>query len=74
MRHDGRRGWRRSAGLCRVPGAPPRQEGDPMKARLFKLLLFLIVAGGVAVVGYAYFGDLSPDQKEIRQPVQLNVD
>lgn len=45
-----------------------------MKKRLFKLVLFLLVCGAVAVVGYAYLGDLSPTQQEIRKPVTLDVD
>lgn len=43
--------------------------------RLFlKLLLFLLVAGGLGLVGYAYFGDLSPDQADVSAPVDLNAD
>lgn len=45
-----------------------------MFARVLKLLLFLIVSGFVVLVGYGYFGDLSPDQTELREPVILNVD
>lgn len=45
-----------------------------MKKRLFKLVLFLIVSGAVAVVGFAYLGDLSPQQEDLRMPVTLNVD
>ncbi len=45
-----------------------------MKARLFKLLLFLIVAGGVGLIGFAYFGDLSPQRQLVRQPVTLDVE
>ncbi len=40
--------------------------------RLFKLLLFLIVTGIFAIVGYAYFGDLTPNRIEVNQPVDLN--
>lgn len=40
--------------------------------RLLKLLLFLIVLGILGLVGYAYLGDLSPDQENVSQPVELN--
>lgn len=40
--------------------------------RLFKLFLFLIVVGALAVVGNAYLGDLSPDRAEVNEPVQLD--
>ena len=50
------------------------KKGYPMKGKIFKLVLFLLVAGGIAVVGFAYFGDLSPTQLELRKPVTLNVD
>ena len=43
-----------------------------MKKRLFKLILFLLVAGAVGVVGFAYLGDLGPEQREIRLPVTLD--
>jgi len=45
-----------------------------MLFRVFKVLLFLLVLGFVALVGYAYLGDLSPNQSEVREPLQLNVD
>lgn len=40
----------------------------------FKGLLFLIVVGFVGLVGFAYLGDLSPEQVETTQPVTLNVE
>jgi hypothetical protein len=43
--------------------------------RIFlKLVLFLVVAGGVALVGYAYLGDLTPTQSDVSEPVDLNAD
>ncbi len=45
-----------------------------MMGKLFKLILFLVVVGFVALVGFAYFGDLRPDQSELKAPVTLNVD
>ena len=44
-----------------------------MMGKLFKLVLFLIVVSIVAIIGFAYLGDLSPQQTDIRQPVTLDV-
>lgn len=41
--------------------------------RIFKILLFLVVAAVAGLGGYAYFGDLRPQTDQIRQPVQLDV-
>lgn len=41
--------------------------------RLFKLLAILIVLGAIGVVGYAYLGDLSPEQDDRSVPVDLNA-
>ena len=40
--------------------------------RLLKFLFVLAVLVGAAVVGYAYIGDLSPDQSDVSQPVTLD--
>ncbi|MEM7471054.1 MAG: hypothetical protein AAF340_06850 [Pseudomonadota bacterium] len=40
--------------------------------RLIKLLVFLIIVGIFAVIGYAYLGDLTPNRIEVNQPVELN--
>jgi len=40
--------------------------------RLLKILFVLAVLVGAAVVGYAYIGDLSPDQSDVSQPVTLD--
>ena len=40
----------------------------------FKLVLFLLVVGALGLVGYAYLGDLSPDQTDVSEPVDLNAD
>ena len=45
-----------------------------MIGRIFKVLLFLLVLGFIGLTGYAYLGDLSPEQSEMREPVTLNVD
>lgn len=42
--------------------------------RLLKLLLVLVVLGFIALVGYAYLGDLSPERQDVSEPVILNVD
>ncbi len=42
--------------------------------RLIKLLLFLLVLGGIGLVGYAYFADLTPVQERVSEPVTLDVD
>lgn len=40
--------------------------------RLLKILFVLAVFVAAAVVGYAYLGDLSPEQEDVSQPVTLN--
>ena len=45
-----------------------------MFGRIFKVLLFLLVTGLAGLTGFAYIGNLSPDQTEIREPVTLDVD
>ena len=40
--------------------------------RLFKILFYLAVLVGMAVLGYAYLGDLSPEQEDVTAPVELN--
>jgi hypothetical protein len=42
--------------------------------RILKLLFFLILIAVIAVIGFAYFGDLRPDRTEVNQPIELNVD
>ena len=47
--------------------------------RLVKLLLYLLVLSGIALVAYAYVGpwfgaDFAPPQGEIRLPVTLDAD
>ena len=41
--------------------------------RLLKFLLFLLVIIGLGIVGYAYLGDLSPEQEERSVPVELDA-
>ncbi|MEQ3626708.1 MAG: hypothetical protein ABNH26_12855 [Celeribacter sp.] len=42
--------------------------------KLIKLLLILIILGALALIGYAYVGDLTPTQTEVTEPVTLDVD
>lgn len=42
--------------------------------RLLKLVLYLVILAAIGLVAFAYLGDLSPDQKEIRVPVELNAE
>ena len=47
--------------------------------RLIKFLIFLIIIGFIALVGYAYLGpffgaDFAPEQVETRQPVTLGTE
>ncbi len=41
--------------------------------RLLKLLLFLLIVGLLGLIGYAYIGDLSPNQVDVSEPVELNA-
>lgn len=41
-------------------------------SRLIKPLLFLLLVGVAAVIGFAYFGDISADRIENRVPVTLD--
>jgi len=45
-----------------------------MKRRLFVFLLFLLALGFLGLVGFAYVGDLSPTQSEIREQVTIELD
>jgi hypothetical protein len=53
------------------PGSTAR-KGNTM-GRIIKALLALGVVGFLGLVGYAYLGDLSPDQAEVKKPVVLNA-
>lgn len=41
--------------------------------RLLKLLAVLLILILVALAGYAYFGDMSSDPREMRMPVTLEL-
>ena len=40
---------------------------------IFRFLLILVVLAALAVVGYAFVGDLSPDRSTTETPVMLEV-
>lgn len=40
--------------------------------RILKLVVFLVVLAGIGLVAFAYLGDLTPEQIEIRTPVTVN--
>jgi len=39
---------------------------------VLRILFLLIVIAVVAIVGFAYLGNLDPDQQDISEPVELN--
>lgn len=41
--------------------------------RLLRVIIFLAVAGVIALVGYAYLGDMAADPRPIRMPVELDL-
>lgn len=41
--------------------------------RLAKLLAFLVIAGGIGLVGFAYLGNLDPDRSTVTVPVDLDA-
>ena len=51
-----------------------RQERTWGLGRLIQAVLVLAVLGFVALVGYAYIADLSPDSSEVKLPVTLHAD
>lgn len=41
--------------------------------RILKALVTLLLFAFIGLVAYAYLGDLSPEQGEVSQPVELDV-
>lgn len=41
--------------------------------RLLKLIFVLAILVAAVLVGYAYLGDLTPDQQDVSEPVELNA-
>ncbi len=44
-----------------------------MMARLLKLVFFLVLLGLIGLLGFAYLGDLSPQQTDVRESVTLET-
>ncbi|MFM2355736.1 MAG: hypothetical protein RLZZ528_1472 [Pseudomonadota bacterium] len=44
-----------------------------MIAQLLKFLLILVAIAFLGVVGYAYLGNMVPEQTDVRQPVELQI-
>ena len=42
--------------------------------RLLKALFFLVILGFIGLVGFAYLGDLDPQQSEVTDGLTLDVD
>lgn len=42
--------------------------------RLTKFFLYLIVLGFIGLVGFAYLGDLTPEEEAVSEPLDINVD
>ncbi|WP_281275728.1 hypothetical protein [Tabrizicola piscis] len=42
--------------------------------RIIKALVLLVILGFIGLSGYAYLGDLTPEQGEVTKPVVLNAD
>ncbi len=42
--------------------------------RIIKLVVILVIFGFIGLTGFAYLGDLTPTQTEVKKPVVLNAD
>ncbi len=40
---------------------------------IFRFVFLLVLLAGIAVIGYAYVGDLSPQRSPVETPVTLEV-
>jgi hypothetical protein len=61
-----------TAGRIKPSGMTSR-KGNRM-GRIIKALVVLVILGFIGLTGYAYLGDLSPRQSEVKKPVVLNAD
>ncbi len=71
--------WREPAGnaIYKTIGPTAEAAGKDTEAdlaTLLKLIVILAVLGVIGLTGYAYLGDLSPDQQDVVQPVTLDAD
>jgi hypothetical protein len=56
-------------------GVPQKKiKGHWGMMRIIKVVFTLAVLGLAGLAGYAYFGDITPVQTEVRVPVILNAD
>jgi len=39
---------------------------------ILKFIVILVILGGIGLVGYAYLGDLTPQQSDVVAPVMLD--
>ena len=62
----------KKAGRIKLTGTRPR-KGIRM-GRIIKALVVLVIFGFLGLTGYAYLGDLTPSQGEVKKPVVLNAD
>jgi hypothetical protein len=53
---------------------PGRSRKGFAMGRIIKALVVLVILGFIGLTGYAYLGDLSPVQGEVKKPVVLNAD
>jgi hypothetical protein len=60
---------------CRADKADRKntRKGNHM-GRIIKALLLLVILGFLGLTAYAYLGDLTPVQGEVKKPVVLNAD
>ena len=42
--------------------------------RFWKAILMLLILAALGLVGFAYFGDMTPETGDVVQPVTLDVD
>lgn len=45
-----------------------------MTMRLLKVLGVLILVALAGLAGFAYFGDMDPTRREVRQPIEIPAD
>lgn len=61
----------KSRGVANPALKTDKKAGLKMKL-IVKLLFGLVILGLLGLTGYAYLGDLSPEQRQIEQPVVLD--
>jgi amino acid transporter len=49
------------------------RKGKTM-GRIIKALVVLVIFAFIGLTGFAYLGDLTPSQGEVKKPVVLNAD